>query len=121
MSTSETCPTCGYSKPTQDQLDALIGSFYNGDSYYNDYPYEWWGSRALVGSTYFVPGVGDVEVVHKEVEGAEGYETVGVQLVLRIDGQLYKKTGEHSSYNGYQWNGGLTVTQAKIREVTYYE
>jgi hypothetical protein len=122
MFTPDKCSYCGRYGPVDAGLDELL-SKHDESTYrnYNDYPYEWWANIAQVDTTYFVDGVGEVKLVSKDAERPEDYGTQECHLVFEIDGVFYKKEGEVSSYDGYRWEGGLKVVEAKTRPVVYYE
>lgn len=121
MSTSDKCEYCGRVGPVDATLDVVLSSYDpSPTNWYSDEPYEWWISLGQIGETYHVPGVGSVTLMSKNAERPDDYGTNDCELVFKIDGEFFKKVGEVSSYNGYQWESGLKETYPKTREVTYY-
>lgn len=117
MTTSK-CHACGRGGYGLDQLDALLGAYFE-DAWYDDYKYEWWAASAKVGQTYEVAAIGNVTLVARKTESPEGYSSVSGHLIFEIDGTLYKKEGTCSSYNS-EWDGEFKETHVATREVTYY-
>ena len=118
---SDKCEVCGRYGPVTTSLDFVLSAYDpSPHKYYSDEPYEWWTSMGVEGETYDVPGVGEVKLISKDAERPDDYGTEECHLVFEIDGKLYKKVGEVSSYNGFQWEGGLKDTYPKVREVVYY-
>lgn len=117
MSTSK-CSYCGRGGLGTSGIDALLGAVVL-DRYYGDYRYEWWEKSAQVGRSYDVDGLGEVKLIERNCENPDSYDTVAAHLIFEIDGQLYKKEGEASSYET-EWNGVFKETHVATKEVTYY-
>lgn len=121
MSTSDKCEVCGRYGAVDTSLDSILSAYDpSPTSWYSDEPYEWWISKAEEGETYHVTGVGAVKLLSKNAERPDDYGTEECHLVFEVDGTLYKKKGEVSSYDGFQWESGLKETYPKVREVIYY-
>jgi hypothetical protein len=122
MNTPDKCDYCGRYGTVDAGLDEILSKVDQSEyKYYGDEPYEWWIGPAQVDVTYHVPGIGEVKLVSKDAERPDDYGTEECHLVFEIDGVFYKKEGEVSSYNGFQWEAGLKVVEAKTRPVVYYE
>jgi hypothetical protein len=121
MNTSDKCEVCGRYGPVDVSLDGILSAYDpTPNKYYSDEPYEWWVAAGTEGDTYNVPGVGYVKLVSKDAEHPDDYGTEECHLVFEVDGNLYKKVGEVSSYNGFEWQPGLKDTYPQTREVIYY-
>lgn len=124
----------------QEVSNALEG--FEWDYEYKYYNYEWrdgkygtvgdeitdivraefyWDEDALSHLEGIETPVGLIEIV--KYDG--GYEGGGseIELVIRTvsTGQLFKKQGSYSSYEGEQWDGELKETREVERMVVFYE
>jgi hypothetical protein len=87
-----------------------------------DYVWWEWFDRDRVGKTYDVPGLGKVTVVDanlaKNISYAEHSETIW--MVFDVKGILYRKSGEHTSYDGPYMNDGMQIVKPVERTVIDY-
>lgn len=65
-----------------------------------------------------IPGIGLAKFVADHGGMDEGSDR---WVVFEVNGQLYKKSGFYSSYEGTDWDSDLQEVKAVERPVTFYE
>ena len=82
-----------------------------------------WQDRDRTGEAHEIPGLGTVTVVAcnlaKDISYAEHSEEVW--MIFEVQGTLYKKSGQYTSYIGTEWVEGMRIVVPKTSTVTYYE
>lgn len=118
---SETCYACGQSvtKANSSFEDNLRTACDNDTTYYDGWDAVW--ALWHVGDWKLVGGNVVTKVFETDQNEMDGYGDVQIEMVFEDElMQCWKVKGEWSSYNGKQWESGLTKVEKKERTSVYY-
>jgi len=84
--------------------------------------YEW--THVSVGTSYEVPGLGEVTVVDSHnYDRSKNYDSWSedIWIVFAVGDTLYKVKGLHTSYEGSTWDRHMVIVVPKLKQITVYE